>query len=90
MDFSGSFGSNDLKSGLAIICHPSTPNYPAPWILRQKNSMQNCVFPGRQRLALPLNEAVVLKYRLVVHRGSASDIDFPYLQLEYDQLIYRN
>ena len=52
MDFSAIFGTNGDMSGLAILCHPSTPNYPAPWILRQKASMQNIVFPGRERIRL--------------------------------------
>ncbi len=52
MDFSGTFGAGGEQNGLAILCHPDTPNYPAPWILRQKTSMQNIVFPGRDRLAI--------------------------------------
>lgn len=86
MDFSGSFGANSQKSGLSVLCHPTTPNYPAPWILRQKTSMQNCVFPGRQRIDLPLDKPVVLRYRLVVHNGSATDINLPQLKAEYDKL----
>lgn len=85
MDLSGSLGAGSQKSGLTILCHPSTPNYPAPWILRQKTSMQNCVFPGRQRIALPLDKPVVLRYRLVIHNGGAGDIDLHKLQTEYDK-----
>ena len=86
MDFSGSFGSDSQKSGLTVLCHPTTPNYPAPWILRQKTSMQNCVFPGRQRIELPLNKPVVLRYRLVVHKGSAANIDISGMQAEYGKV----
>lgn len=90
MDFSGSFGENSGKSGLAILCHPSTPNYPASWILRQRSSMQNIVFPGRDRVELPVNQPVVLRYRTVLYAGNGSDINFDQLQAEYDQFIYPN
>jgi hypothetical protein len=90
MDFSGSFGENSGKSGLAILCHPSTPNYPAPWILRQRTSMQNIVFPGRDRIELPVNQPVVLRYRTVLYTGNGSDINFDQLQAEYEQFIYPN
>jgi hypothetical protein len=76
MDFSGSFGVKKGKSGLTIICDPCTPNYPAPWILRSESSMQNIVYPGRHRVAVPTDKDIVLKYRLVIHNGEAKDIDF--------------
>jgi hypothetical protein len=75
MDFSGSFGTKSRKSGLTIICNPLTPNYPAPWILRRTGSMQNVVYPGRQRIVLPMDKALVLKYRLVIHEGDANDVN---------------
>jgi hypothetical protein len=90
MDFSGSFGENTGKSGLAILCHPSTPNYPASWILRQRTSMQNIVYPGRDRIELPVNRPVVLRYRTVLYAGDGSDIDFEQLQGEYDRFVYPN
>jgi hypothetical protein len=69
MDISGSLGGAGRKSGLSIICNPETPNYPEPWILRQKSSMQNIVYPGRERVALPVDSDLVLKYRIIVHVG---------------------
>lgn len=83
MDFSASFGKNSEKSGVTILCHPATPNYPAPWILRSKTSMQNIVFPGRHRVAVPTDEAIVLRYRMIIHNGSADSIDIAKLQSEY-------
>ena len=47
MDFSGSFGTGADQSGLAILCHPGTPNYPAPWILRQKDQHAEHCLPGQ-------------------------------------------
>jgi hypothetical protein len=84
MDFSASFGKRG-KAGFTILCHPATPNYPAPWILRQTGSMQNIVFPGRERIALTINEPVVLRYRLIVHDGLVTDVDIEQLQEDYSK-----
>jgi hypothetical protein len=84
MDFSGTFGNIDKKSGLTLICNQATPNYPAPWILRNVTSMQNVVFPGRQRINLPIDKSIVLKYRLVVHKGGAGDVNLAKLQEQYN------
>ncbi len=89
MDFSGDFGAkNGERSGLAILCHPDTPNYPAPWILRQVTSMQNIVYPGRDRVSIPMSEPVILHYRLIVHKGDAESVDFDALQKEYNAIKY--
>lgn len=74
MDISGSIGSAGRRSGLTIVCDPQTPNYPAPWILRQKSSMQNIVYPGRERVALPVDRDLVLKYRVILHSGQTDDL----------------
>jgi hypothetical protein len=85
MDISGTFGSSGLVSGVTIQCHPSTPNFPAPWILRQKTSMQNIVFPGRERVAISKDQPTTLRYRLIVHEGSASNMDHAELQAEFEE-----
>ncbi len=86
MDFSGPYGRNGEISGLSILCNPSTPNYPAPWILRQKASMQNIVFPGRARINVSMEKPIVLRYRLIIHNGNAASADLPKLQSEYDKM----
>lgn len=73
MDFSAHFG--EKISGLTIICHKSDPDYPEPWILRQKGSMQNIVFPGRERVMIPQDKPLILRYRMLVHRGGAETPD---------------
>ena len=84
MDFSAKLGNTDeQESGIAILCHPETPNYPAPWILRQTGSMQNVVYPGRSRIEISTTEPTVLRYRLVIHKGGAADADMVSLQNEY-------
>jgi len=84
MDFSASFGRPGEGSGITLLCHPSTPNYPAPWILRQKSSMQNIVFPGQERVPLSISRPTILRYRLLIHRGNASNMDIPEYQSEYE------
>lgn len=88
MDFSGSLGKDGKISGVSILCHPSTPNYPAPWILRAKSSMQNIVFPGQQRVEIPTKEPIVLRYRLVIHNGTALEANIEQLQADYEKLEF--
>ena len=85
MDFSGSFGTGRDQNGLAILCHPGTPNYPAPWILRQKTSMQNIVFPGREPVEISIDQPTKLKYRLVLHAGNADEVDLASFQMDYNK-----
>jgi hypothetical protein len=85
MDFSGSFDRDGGISGVAILCHPKTPNYPAPWILRSVTSMQNVVFPGKEQISLPMNKPVALYYRMIVHNGNVQSINLTKLQSEYEK-----
>ena len=87
MDFSGTLAAAGDQNGLCILCHPDTPNYPAPWILRQKTSMQNIVFPGRDRIAIAMDHPTILKYRLVLHKGNADAVDLSMLQSEYGKTL---
>ncbi len=69
MDFTASFGMDENQSGLTLFCHPGNPGYPQKWILRQKSSMQNIVFPGQDAVHISKDYPLVLKYRLMVHNG---------------------
>jgi hypothetical protein len=84
MDFSATFGKSGKKSGLMILCHPSVPNYPAPWILRQTGSMQNVVFPGRQ--LINIDRPLVLRYRVIIHDGDSQSLNIDKLRSEYSKL----
>jgi hypothetical protein len=86
MDFSGRFGSGIEKSGITIICNPGMPGYPEPWILRQKGSMQNIVFPGQERIDVPKDKQVVLRYRLIIHKGDASSLNIEDFIKEYSKV----
>jgi hypothetical protein len=87
MDFSHRDSISQIESGLAILCHPTTPNYPAPWILRQTGSMQNIVFPGEERIALSMDTPIILRYRLIIHNGNAVQANIAALQAEYEQQV---
>jgi hypothetical protein len=87
MDFSVAAGPKGERSGFTILCHPKTPNYPAPWILRSETSMQNIVFPGRKRIQLSMKDPIILHYRVLIHNASEK-IDIPKLQKEYEQVVY--
>ena len=84
MDFTGSFqkGSDEI-SGVAIFCSPKNPGYPERWILRDKESMQNAVYPGRNLITLPKGEELVLQYRLMVHKGDINPMDMDEIYQSY-------
>ena len=84
LDFSGKLGKDGKTSGLAILCHSSSPGYPQQWILRRKGSAQNPVYPGRDPVPLSREKPLVLRYRLIIHRGDATQIDLDKLQAEYN------
>jgi hypothetical protein len=82
MDVSGSYGTSG-KSGVAVLTHPSTTGFPQAWILRAKASMQNAVYPGRQPVALLRDRPVILRYRIVLHRGELAPAEIARLQAQY-------
>ena len=88
LDFSGNFGEQGQVSGLAILCHRSLPGYPQHWILRRTGSMQNAVYPGQKPVSLSREEPLVLRYRLIVHRGDAQWVDLNKLQAQYNAEYY--
>lgn len=75
IDFTADFGKKGKTSGLAILCHPSHPKFPLGWTLRLKDSCQNPVFPGRETITVPMDEPLVLRYRIVLHRGDTDQAD---------------
>jgi hypothetical protein len=88
MDFSGDFNGNGMVNGLAILCHKSNPGYPESWILRRRRSMQNPVWPGREPVTLSRENPVILRYRLIIHRGNVHAVNLGQLQAEYNSLDY--
>ncbi len=77
IDISGQLELENELSGITILQHPDNPGFPGPWILREKKSMQNAVFPypGKKLIPFPTDSPITLKYRLIIHRGRVSDLD---------------
>ena len=75
--------ANDRVSGVAMLTHPTTPGFPQPWILRRRGSMQNAVYPGANPITLPTDRPLVLRYRLVIHRGAVPVEQVERWQREY-------
>ncbi|MFT7033581.1 MAG: hypothetical protein ACJA2S_002089 [Cyclobacteriaceae bacterium] len=69
MNLSGSLSQEGSKEGVIVVSHDSNPYHPQPWILRNKRSMQNAAFPGRDRYSIPKNKPLLLKYRMIVYQG---------------------
>jgi hypothetical protein len=84
IDVAGTLAEGRI-SGVAMLTHPTTPGFPQPWILRRKASMQNPVFPGAVPILLPTEKPLVLRYRLVIHRGAVSVEQMDHWQREYAQ-----
>lgn len=85
LDFSGSLNNTGKTTGLAILQHPTLPNFPQKWILRRKTSMQNPQWPGNKPVVVPTDKPIVLRHRLVLHRGDARDARIDRLQREYEK-----
>lgn len=77
---------DDRISGVAMLTHPATPGFPQPWILRSRGSMQNAVYPGATPVLLPTEKPLVLRYRLVIHRGAVQVEQIDRWQREYAQI----
>ena len=71
------------STGVAILCHPSHPVFPPSWILRNARSMQNVAYPGRHPIPLSTNTDLVLRYRLVLHRGRVEPATVESWQAEF-------
>lgn len=83
VDMTATYGSDGDRSGVTMLCHPSLPVFPPPWILRRAKSMQNPVYPGATPALLSDKTPLVLRYRLVVHRGAASIEEIDRWQNDY-------
>jgi len=82
-DISGRYSRNASRSGLTILCDSRLPEFPPKWLLRHYG-MQNVAYPGREAVGLPRGRPLVLRHRLVVHRGGtprASDQQTAYQAL---------
>ncbi len=67
---SGSLDAKAQTTGVTVIPHIENPDYPNPWILRDKLSMQNAVYPhpGATPVVLSNEFPTILKYRLLIFK----------------------
>lgn len=85
LDMTAAFGEGSKLSGVSVLTHPSTPGYPQRWILRQKRSMQNPVFPGRETVAVRKDKPLAFRYRMVLHREEATPETVNAWQSEFEK-----
>lgn len=83
-DISGLFGDHEKTSGVAILSHKSLPEFPPRWLLRYYG-MQNVIYPGRHPVALDPKQPLVLRHRLLIHRGNADTAKIAAQQTNYQQ-----
>lgn len=72
MNISGSFLKAGKRGGVVIWSDPSNPKPSTSWIIRKAASMQNAAFPGRNPVAIPFDQPLILKYSLFVYQDSMS------------------
>lgn len=72
MKIDGSFLKEGKKGGIVILSNPQNPEPSGSWIIRKKASMQNAAYPGRQPVAISIEQPLVLKYSLLVFQGDMS------------------
>jgi hypothetical protein len=80
MNITGPIGVDGKTAGLLIFEGGMSGSIDTPWILREKGSMQNAVFPGRNPVGLSMESPTVLRYRLVVYEGSLSPVQITSLK----------
>ncbi len=64
-------GKNNAE--VIVMYHPQSTAQLRGWILRDKGSMQNPVWPGNQPLKLPTDQPYTIKVRMLIARESLSD-----------------
>ena len=73
-DFSGIFEGNKSTSGLMVLQHKDNPDYPGEWVEYPNLAWVQPTFPAPgTRYPLVRNRSLVLRYRLVVHKGGKPD-----------------
>jgi hypothetical protein len=73
-DFSGIFESSQSTSGMTILQHKDNPEYPGKWVDYPNLSWVQPTFPTpNTRYPLSKDKSLVLRYRLIVHRGGKPD-----------------
>ena len=81
VDWTGMFVGPDgkqqaLRSGAALMVHPSHPAYPPEWIVRAYGPI-GLAYPGLKLIELPKGKPLQLRYRFWIHRAGAAQGKVP-------------
>jgi hypothetical protein len=69
-DFNGIFEGNESSSGLMVLQHKDNPEYPGNWVEYPNLAWVQPTFPSNgTRYPLSKDDALILRYRLIVHDG---------------------
>jgi hypothetical protein len=75
-DFNGIFEGNESFSGLMVLQHRDNPDYPGKWVEYADLAWVQPTFPAPgTRYPLKTENALVLRYRLVIHAGGRPEAD---------------
>jgi len=77
LDYSGRFQGGKGISGLTILEHPSNPDYPSEMRIYPNLNYIMPAFPGDREVPLSKTKPLVLKHRVIIHRGSADAANLP-------------
>jgi len=88
MDVSGTY--DGAVQGMTILVHPTNPGFPTEWILRASESQQNAAWPGREPVSLSTDTDLVLRYRLLIHRGRPGARQIETHWNEYSSTVQQN
>jgi hypothetical protein len=71
---SGTFPGAAGPSGIVILQHPANPDHPGDWVRYPELNWLQPTFPAANtRHELKPGAALILRYRLVIHRGTPPD-----------------
>ncbi len=73
VNISGSVGRDGKQGGILIYADPDNQPSPQTWILREKNSMQNAVFPGSIPIEIQKDVPLHLCYTVVLYSGKVNE-----------------
>lgn len=62
----------EQQTSITLMCDPNDPMPFHGWILRDKGSMQNAAFPGRDPVSIPEGKTLSMQYKILLHRPDMS------------------
>ncbi len=75
-DFNGIFKGNSSTSGLMVLQHKGNPEYPGVWRDYPNLAWVQPTFPTPDtRFQLSTNQALTLRFRLIIHSGGKPNVD---------------